>query len=516
MKLALAASCLIFSLGSLALPLAAQEPEQLTPFTSGDPMQPSAVGVTAVGSQVFFSTSTANVASPNAGLWASDGSAAGTARFRAGVFVELTAPAAVFGDVDLSPIVVDGIVYFVGYNGQFDGVRGIWRSDLTPGGTFEIARFVTSDGAPVNIWPSRLVPVGSNFYFVIQQQVWRSGGTTATTELMHDFGPASMANPGSLAALGNSLIFSTSSAMIGPQAGIWKSDGTPATTSLVKPLAFMETGGFADPSEDAQSRRPAASAGLLYFRGFEGAGATTAAGLWRTDGTLSGTFEVGRFEQFAIVTPPRDLTPFAGQIMFVVGQQVWRAGSLAGSSELVFDLASLGGPNTARPSALTSVGGAVLFSVGDSATPGAVGLWQTAGTPGSTARFSSRVRIDLSQNAAPPNVTGRKRPLVVGSNAFFSGTDPSQPVPGGNAALWQTDLTRRGTFDLAQFSDPFFPSGAAVPDSFAYIGSTLVCRAAGNLFALRPQVCQSDFNGDGEVNADDLADFINIYFTPCP
>ncbi|MGD9691016.1 MAG: hypothetical protein AB7K52_11745 [Phycisphaerales bacterium] len=509
--LAAVASSTLIVLG-LPASLDAQAPTQLSQFVLGDPMSPQASALTSVGSQVFFSTTPAP-GTALGGLWRSDGSPAGTVRFRSNVFVELngfSAPG--MGEVDLSPVVINGVVYFIGYNGTLEGPRGLWRSDLTAGGTFEIARFTSGGG--MNAWPNRLVVVGSSLYFSVENTVWRSQGTTLTTEIMRDFGTFG-ARPQALSALGNTLLFSTNPMTTGPDAGIWRCDGTPASTQLIKPLAYIDFPGFLEPGEHADSRRPVESGGLLYFSGFEGSG-TGGNGLWRSDGTLSGTFEIRRFEiSPGITLQPRDLVDRAGIVHFFVGSQFWRSGPTENTSQMIFDFATMGGTLMARPSSLIGVGDAFMFAVSEPTQPLVRGLWRSDGSTLGTERFNSRVTIDMSSGPPGPTPPADKRPIVVGRVAFFAGSNPNQAIPGENGALYRSGLSSDTTYVIAEFLDPlnnYFIS----PTQFRYAGQNMFVLAQGNVFVLRPRVCESDFNGDGDINADDLGDFINTYFSPCP
>ena len=145
------------------------------------------------------------------GLWQSDGSEAGT-----------TLIAAVNG-ADL--IAVSGTLFF-------DGNGELWKSDGTPGGTFEVKNILNGSADP-----EFLTNVNGTVFFTADdavhgRELWQSDGTEAGTVLVDDINPGS---PDSLpindTAFDNALFFTADDGTHGRE--LWFSQGVTGETSIV-------------------------------------------------------------------------------------------------------------------------------------------------------------------------------------------------------------------------------------------------------------------------------------------
>ncbi|MDP9134408.1 MAG: hyalin, partial [Actinomycetota bacterium] len=169
-------------------------------------------------------------------LWRTDGTEAGTE------LVKDVNPGPA-GSTDPSPrpphlAELDGVLYFV----ASDGVHGdeLWRSDGTEAGTELVAD--VRPGSSGSLIPDSshygaITAVGDTLYFTASdgvggRELWRSDGTAAGTRLVEDINPGSDASwPIILVAVNNVLYFTADDGVHGKE--LWRSDGTAAGTELV-------------------------------------------------------------------------------------------------------------------------------------------------------------------------------------------------------------------------------------------------------------------------------------------
>lgn len=281
-------------------------------------------------------------------LWATDGTAAGTA------------PTALFPDEDLLDFslldAVPGVLSVVTSSSE------LWQSDGTAPATLVFSRAERCRGSACGF--AVLRAHGGALYAVSyaksgRSELWRLDEAGRATKLLEGFGRFVGETPGGVLFTG----------VAGP---LWLAGADGARE--VAPV-------------DAQLGASGDSAALgdaLLFAGRDAAGAE----LWRTDGTAAGTRRV-----VELAPGPEGGEPLyfvaAGDLVFFVardgaGQALWATdGSAAGTLRLA------GGVDTsARPVAL---GAAVLFCAEAGGTPG---LWRSDGTIAGTevlARFAARV-----------------------------------------------------------------------------------------------------------------------------
>lgn len=233
-------------------------------------------------SQVSFPHGTA--------VWSSDGTAAGSYA----VVPNLGQPFA----FDLKPAVMGGNVYFATQGGDVTRLR---KTDGTYDGTVVVQELPAGIGA--------IVAAGKNLFFTSGNVVWVTDGTTAGTRSL------SVSALGSLAAVGDSVVFSSSRTETGSE--LWISDGTAAGTRLlldINPGASAST-----PSELASI------AGLVYFRAIS---SVYGSELWVTDGTAVGTKLAADIEPGTASSVPRELVVAGERLYFsaqtrATGAELW-------------------------------------------------------------------------------------------------------------------------------------------------------------------------------------------------
>lgn len=170
--------------------------------------------------------------------------------------------------------------------------------------------------------------------------------------------------------------------------------------------------------------------GKLYFAAnIDGRG-----GLWKSDGSASGTATVKEFP--TLTATVEELTRVDTRLFFVVGDEahgseLWVSDGTSGGTRLVKDLTP--GRGDTWPYNLTAVGRTLLFfrSIpGTLDTPGRTELWRSDGTGAGTVRVK-----DLG-----PESSLSFAQVLVGGTLFFVLTDPAH-----GTELWKTDGTEAGT-----------------------------------------------------------------------
>jgi ELWxxDGT repeat protein len=355
--------------------------------------------LTNVNGTVFFSAT--NAALMN-GLWRSDGTDAGTN--------EIEIPSS--NGIQPNHLTnVNGILYFQAYR---EGQPGLWRTDGTTEGTVSLSNLPDlSSSAPVT--------VDGILYFVVPTgfqafDLWRSDGTDAGTRVLRSLDAVHVS---SLTNLDGTLYFvvveRTPTGGSGPSV-IWRSDGTEAGTvpdaasaeltgsrilsiHNVNGSLYYETGNefikrvgdefetvnVSDPMRAiaASKIRILANVGdLLYF-----AAESVDLGeeVWRTDGSIEGTFLVKDISVGHGGSIPRSPTVMGNALYFVAndaerGARIWRTtGTEAGT--VVISTVAAGHPLAYSPSSLVAAGDRLF--VYQSSYPYGNELWVGVPSPAS-------------------------------------------------------------------------------------------------------------------------------------
>ncbi|MBK8594048.1 MAG: hypothetical protein IPN83_00400 [Holophagales bacterium] len=442
--------------------------------------------MTSSGSRLYF---TAFEPSKGRELWATDGTAAGTAPV-----ADLTAgPASSW----IGELVAAGSRLFF-KNADYDG---LWTSDGTEAGTV-----VLRSGFD----PAELTPLGTRLFFVaggFYADLWTSDGTVAGTSRVRVICPKGFCSePRSLTQFDGLLYFLADDGVYGPQ--LWRSDGTAAGTlrvAVVRPgeasssprdfqevdgTAYFLTSASSAPGEtslwasdgsgagtvpfetglDISTRLSATRKRLFWLGGSQNAPSVlmtsdgtaagtgpvpvppevthveqpvctdekaffferTGNGLWVADGTPAGTQWLGEFPGASGTGYLRELVPLAGNLVFGVqpvggGAEIWRTDGTAAGTTRVKAFSTRPYPECLGARRL---GRSVLFLADDGST--GCNVWRSDGTPDGTVPLG----VVGAGSSALMGVVGSARGFLV----FKNQTD-----------LWRTDGTPEGTFLLRSF-----------------------------------------------------------------
>jgi ELWxxDGT repeat protein len=225
------------------------------------------------------------------------------------------------------------------------------------------------------------------------------------------------------------------------RSGLWVTDGTSAGTWEISVAGANPVGFQGGPVT------PFGNKVLLL-----GSDANNQSALWITDGTSPGTSELA-------VTGFAAPVILGSEILFNGGffGNLWTSdGTPAGTSQLAVAGAASGGLNLSN---LTVFGSEVLFTGQDVA--GHNGLWVTDGTAAGTSELT--VAGAASAGLSPSNLT------VFGNKAVFAGTDAA-----GKRQLWVTDGTGAGTSELSVAGTRDSPTGWISWPPFIALGSEVL------------------------------------------
>jgi ELWxxDGT repeat protein len=363
---------------------------QILPASIGSVYNPaSALG------KVFFTAEPPGTGDP--GLWWTDGTAAGTA------------PAGGIGPAGLTPF--GPLVLYSALGSSGDLYPRLWRTDGTTPGTFPLTAPNPALGGMVALSSVALFAADSPG---AGTELWKTDGTLPGTGFLADLqpGPGSSA-PGAFVRLGSRAVFTATDPAHGRE--LWASDGTAAGTALIADIqpgsgsAFgaYPTGLFALPGA------PAIAGGALFFVADDG---THGRELWKTDGTAAGTGLVLDILPGAGSAEPTDLTVAAGRVFFVAddgvhGRELWVSDGTAAGTRMVADI--FPGAGSPAIQGLLAVRHLVLFSADD----GVHGreLWRSDG--GAVGTFLVQ---DIAPGAEPSSPLDM---IEVGANVFFAAND---------------------------------------------------------------------------------------------
>jgi uncharacterized repeat protein (TIGR01451 family) len=360
------------------------------------------------------------------GLWATDGTAAGTSLLK-------SFP----GNGSRDPQLLNRLGNTVLFSAD-DGTHGreLWRTDGTAAGTALVrdltpgpqGTFLLGMGFPPYLTPA----AGGKMFFVGSDpdhgaELWATDGTDAGTALVKDIAPGpSSSFLFSLTAVGNAVYFARS---LAGDVQLWKSDGTEAGTVPVRT-------GFSGIGEMT-------AVGDRLF--FEGSDSTHGLELWTSDGTTAGTVLVADIHPAGDSFDGQSAAFFAlgNRVVFFAddgthGREPWSSDGTAAGTVLLADLnpgpgGSYGPGNVFARARGTSLAGVGLFVA---YTPSGWYLYGTDGTPGGTALVQG---IDTQASSLPPLSRG---PLFTD----LAGTALVRADDGVfGRELWKSDGTPAGT-----------------------------------------------------------------------
>jgi large repetitive protein len=299
--------------------------------------------------------------------------------------------------------------------------------------------------------PLEFTLAGGVYYFsaddgVHGRELWRTGGTPASTHLVADLCPGPCGSqPQALTALGGALVFTAADGVTGREP--WRSDGTDAGTTLLRDVC-------PGPCASVSDEPMVAFDGRIYFGAVEGA---TASGLWATDGTAAGTAPVASGFAPASGGLPHALTPFAGRLFFAAGDaagvELWASDGTAAGTARVADVCP--GACGSYPM-LPAVSGDDLFFVAVEPDHGEE-LWASDGSEGGT-----RLVADL--NPGPQDTLIQSVTPFAGEVYLTAYTCPLRPC------AWHSDGTPAGTVQAVELA----PAGSNVAvQDLTPVGETL-------------------------------------------
>jgi ELWxxDGT repeat protein len=359
----------------------------------------------------------------------------------------------------------NGALFFVFQN-------ALWTSDGSTAGTQIVKMIEESPGDEYGRILTELTNVNGMLFFVAYASnrdatLWKSDGTAAGTvpvrSIQHGPLPAS-GDPVQfqLINVNGTLIFSAFDQAIGEE--LWKSNGTAGSTLPVKDIRPGTAG--SDLSDLT------AMHGSLFFVDSDRSAGNTA--LWKTDGTVSGTRQI-RHGSLAPTSPA--ISDFYGLIhmrgtLFYLDNQppagLWRSDGTKTGTVRVKALYPC--DTSICPDGLVSVDGLLFLSVWDGG--GGLRLWRSAGLEASTVRVTDR-------NYSPFDLTNMNGSL------FFSARDNTSAKPG----LWKSDGTDNGTVRVKD-------TVPADPASLTNVDGTLFFSASDGMST---ELWKSDGTADGTV-----------------
>jgi ELWxxDGT repeat protein len=363
---------------------------------SGSTNPAGAISILAAGpTHAYFSI----CCGPTAGLWTSDGSTTGTSLLGP---VQSTTP---YHGPPSSVAIGDSLI-FGGNDGQ---QTELWRSDGTSATTRQIVN-IHDDG---NSYPGHFGRLGNILLFSAFDQhgyeLWRSDGTASGTTLVKDINPGqASASPSALTTVGSVVLFVADDGVHGRE--LWRTDGTPQGTQMVKDInptgsaltVFLVDAPFMTVLNE-----------IAYFQATVGG----KRGLWRSDGTDGGTYQISPNGYGPVV--------YDNAIFFSASDGIWRTdGTLAGT-KLVAPLQNVGQP---------AVAGSKLFFAHKDITTGTE-LWSMSGPTASP-------QLVKDINPGPHDSLFDPTAICVDMNGtlIFTAFDDAHGME-----LWRSDGTADGT-----------------------------------------------------------------------
>ncbi len=329
-----------------------------------------------------------------------------------------------------------------------DGTHGVelWKSDGTEAGT-KLVKDINPSGSST---PLHLTKVGSTLFFTADdgtngRELWKSDGSETGTKLVKDIKTGGSSNPSGLTAVGGTLFFGADDGTDGIE--LWKSDGSETGTKLVKDINPGPAG-----SQIPASGLPndlVDMGGTLFFTAYDG----TAYGLWKSDGTDTGT----KLVKYTMSTTER-LTP-VGSTLFLVGAdttnglELWKSDGTGPGTHLVKNINP--GPADSSPDELFNFNGTLFFQATDGTN--GVELWKSDGTDTGTQLVKDINPSGDSFPGAFASFNGR---------LYFSAYEPTD-----GRELWSTDGSGPGTSLVANINPGV---NSSIPYQLTTVGTKLL------------------------------------------
>lgn len=285
--------------------------------------------------------------------------------------------------------------------------------------------------------PSLTIAAGNKLFFSAYdslhgRELWCTDGTTAGTFMVKDINPGSFNGIGdyftyTAYVMNGTLYFKGDDGIFGWE--LWRSDGTVNGTYLVQDLT---------PGSSSSGFGYFTSANnILYFTG------GTGSQLWRSDGTTAGTYVLAGF---TIIT---NLCAFNGNIYFAAdqnnsGQELWKSNGTSAGTFLLKDLNGAFGASL--PCNFHTTPSALYFMA---STNDGWELWKTTGSNASTVMVK-----DINPTGDAVLTSYAEASMVnIADTVYFRAQD------GVNGfQLWKSDGTSQGTMMCTNIPNGIYSS----------------------------------------------------------
>ena len=363
------------------------------------------------GAGAYFVSSDGNGTST---VWFTDGSSAGTRQVA--VFTSNTS-----ATVSLKAMLGSTLI-FSAYDANT--VQQMYATDGTAAGTHALTSIAGQNAGVLD----GFILAGNKFYFVAEdtsyaRQIWVSDGTAAGTHMVtnglganNSVGLSATYNPISFQLIGNLVLYGSSGLL-------WSIDT--ATDTIGAVTAGSGTPGFGPPA--VLGSVLANMGGFVLFLG-NGTGLPTTIELWRSDGTSAGTYKVAG----VTAAPSFNANQFpvfekvGNRVVYIAddgvnGPQLWGSdGTAANTIRLTNATQPANSPfQIATP--LATIANLAYFGISDGASTTTSSVWQTDGTAAGTRRVGGLPSVDLGE-------TGITQVAGDGASVFFAVYDSTSRV----------------------------------------------------------------------------------------
>ena len=204
--------------------------------------------------------------------------------------------------------------------------------------------------------------------------------------------------------------------------------------------------------------------GLIFFMTYDNITSTTQ--LWRSDGTINGTFELT--DKIYFNNSAHQTLRTSGNKAFFVGHdeaygyELWVSDGTVNGTGLVKDIAT--GTFNSSPYSLIPFKNLIFFGARDNSSPYA-SLWKSDGTSSGTIKINDVTPWGTSYYSNSPDNYNNYF-CIVDNNLFFAGSNNIIPATG----LWKTDGNTSGTVFLSSLGNASFP----LPSLLTNLNGTLI------------------------------------------
>jgi ELWxxDGT repeat protein len=296
-----------------------------------------------------------------------------------------------------------------------------------------LVKEINTNSVPGSSAPQDFVSLGSYTVFTADDgingpQPWSSNGTLAGTRRLSRCADC-LGAPAAFGVLGDAFFFLAAATGAAGETALWVTRGAPASTKQLMQLSVPFTCSGTNISWGFPQQ------GLIYFSYITARGGCQ---LWRSDGTVAGTFELADFSSPA-ATFPEGLIYYAGAVYYGAndgsGAALWKTDGTSRGTELVVRIAANPADSDPGPSLLNVAGSELVFAMDTSAR--GYELWRSNGTARGT-------------QPLPELVRGPKSPifydfLPIGPRLLFVADD------GHGQNLWSINGASSGAIQLTHF-----------------------------------------------------------------